>query len=140
MDDFKSILDSKDLRAITEKIDGFFAPAEGYENRLKLSIATATVISKSLSLLNTIDSDSFISELRDKLDKIERDAKASRTIHMDHLRLDQEVRSSLCEDENATLEALEGDIRDALSRMDNSLKDLILLRDKLPISKIVEGK
>ena len=140
MDNLNTILGSNDLKSITTMTDEFFASAEGFENKLKLSIAVATIISKSLSVLQSIDKDSFISELRDKLDKIEADVESSREIHMDHLRLDQEVRSSLCEDGDATFDVLERDIRDALMKMDSSLRKLILLRDRLPISEIVDGK
>lgn len=140
MDNFKTILDGNDLKTVTEMTQSFFAPAAEYGNKLKLSIAVATIISQSLSLLQTIDKDSFISELRDKLEHLEAEAKESREVHMDHLRLNQEVRSSLCEDDNATLNALETDIRDALSRMDDSLRNLILLRDKLPMAEVVENK
>lgn len=140
MNNFKTILDSNDLTSLTEMTREFFAAAEGYENKLKLSIAVATIITQSLSLLQSIDNDSFISELRDKLDKVEADAEASRIVHMDHLRLNNEVRSSLCEDGDAIFDAMERDIRDAMMRMDSSLKDLILLRDKLPISRIVDDK
>jgi len=140
MDNLKTILDSNDLTSFTEITNAFFSSAEGFDNKLKLSIAVATIITQSLNLLQSIDKDSFISELRDKLDKVEAAVEASRCIHLDHLRLDEEVRSSLCEDGNATFEVLERDVKEALMRMDNSLRDLILLRDRLPISEVVKNK
>lgn len=140
MDNLKTLLDNNDLTSLKEMTNDFFVAAEGYGNKLKLSIAVATIITKSLSLLQSVDTESFISELRDKLNKVEADVAVSREVHMDHLRLDNEVRSALCKDGDALFDALERDISDALMRMDTSLKELILLRDKLPMSKVVDGR
>lgn len=140
MDNLKTLLDNNDLTSLKEMTNDFFVAAEGYGNKLKLSIAVATIITTSLSLLRSVDTESFISELRDKLSKVEADVAVSREVHMDHLRLDNEVRSALCKDGDALFDALERDIRDALMRMDTSLKELILLRDKLPMSKVIDGR
>lgn len=138
METLLSSLKEKDLNTISDKVHSFFSGASGHPDKLKLSIATASIIEAALSVLSSINYDDYIAELKSKLEDLSMMASESQKKHSAHFELNKMVRNDLGEDDNRNLLSLDEQIEASIERMDEALKQIIELRDRLPIEKIVE--
>ena len=140
MDTLLSSLKEKELKTISDEVHSFFLDSRKYPNKLKLSIATAAIIEEALAVLESINYDNYINELRSRLDNISKMASESHTKHSAHRELDSLVLNDLGEKDNKNLFSLDEQISLFLTRLDEALKQVIELRDKLPIAQIVDKK
>ena len=135
-----SLLKEKDLNTISDDVHSFFSDASRHPNKLKLSIATASIIEAALSVISSINYDDYITELKSKLDGLSMMASESHKKHSAHFDLNKLVRNDLGETDNKDLLSLDEQIERSITRMDEVLKQIIELRDKLPIEKVVEKR
>ena len=140
MEKLLSSLKEKDLNTISNEIHSFFLGASQHPNKLKLSIVTASIIEEALTVLSSIDYDSFLSDLNSKLDNLYMMASESQKKHNAHFELDKIVRSALGDTDSREWLSLDEQVNRSITRMDEVLKQVIELRDKLPIAKIVEKR
>lgn len=138
MDTLLSSLKEKDLKSIKNEVHSFFGDSQKYPNKLKLSIVTATIIEEALAVLASINYDDYIKELSKKLDSLSSMAIESKKKHSSHRELDSILLYDLGEDGNKNLVSFDEQIGEYLDRLDKALRQIVELRDKLPIAQIVE--
>ena len=140
MDTLLSILKEKDLKTITDEVHSFFLNSGEHPNKLKLSIATAAIIEEAHAVLASIDYENYLKDLRLKLDSLSEMAAEEQKKHIAHLELNSCVLSDLGEVNNQNLRSRLAHIERELQELDEGLKEVIQIRDKLPMAQIVENQ
>lgn len=138
MNTLLSSLKEKELKSITDEVHSFFLNSQKHPNKLKLSIATAAIIEEALAVLASVNYDDYIKELRNKLDSLSAMATESQKKHVSHRDLNTILLNDLGENSNKNLLSLDEQIGEQLDRLDDALRQIVELRDRLPIAQIVE--
>ena len=76
MEDLKTILENNmSIVDINDKVNRFVDSAKDYDDKLKLTFVALNLIQKASELAHSIDSNAFITQIKDRIGDIEKQAK-----------------------------------------------------------------
>lgn len=138
METLKTLLDDKNLNQINQEFSQFIHSADGYENRLKLTLALISLINESCTLLNTINVNDFISDIRKRIDEIESKSSNLKDNYRRHLDSNKEISNIITNPDDNRISSLQEGITKSLKEYDDILKTIVELRESLPIETMLK--
>lgn len=133
--DIKQMIDSVPLIECKKEIDNLFASVANHENRMKRAVLLCFFGEAVLGEIAKEDSDRFVNELRDFLNKIANENTENGKRLMAHIRENGEIIKNI--------DTISDELRDISTQMtglmtdyDNRLAEVIRTRDKLSIGKL----
>lgn len=141
MEDLKTMLDKgMSIADINKAVNQFIDSAEGYKDtdKLKLTFILLNLIQKGATALCTIDVSDFISKIKKKIDEMEQEKETLSKEYEAHLEQNDKIISILSNENNYEISNIQRKIQDLLSDYDGIIKELVKLREKLPIEKQIE--
>ena len=138
MENLKVLLDAHPLLEVDQAIKQFIHSADGYENKLKLTFSLLNLIREGAGLLQTVNSSEFISDIRQRVDEINKQAGSLKDEYHAQLFQDNEIQEILSDNTSTRVSDIQGQIDVLLQEYDKIIKALVELRDSLPIEKQIE--
>lgn len=141
MEDLKTMLDKgMSIADINKAVNQFIDSAESYKDmdKLKLAFVLLNLIQKGATALCTIDVSDFISKIKKKIDEMEQEKETLSKEYKVHLEQNDKIISILSNENNYEISNIQRKIQDLLSDYDGIIKELVKLREKLPIEKQIE--
>lgn len=140
MENLKNILNKITLDEYCSNVYSFIQSTSNEPNKLKLTIALCILMEECSNALRHIDSDSFISEVKERMNTVILESQKSKDIHQMHFIQNKNILQNILEDTPFQLNNLTEEIAERLSEFDRILKELISIRELLPIEKIQKNK
>lgn len=130
MMNLKEQLDNNELSVLKQSIKDGLQSAEGYDNKLKLTLALTTIIREAADMLKAIDKEAFISEVRELADKLIAEGQSAEELFTQHLSLNGMVAGTPIK-----AQELQDEIDGKLKEYDALLKEVIESRQNEPLEK-----
>ena len=140
MKDLKTLLDEKSLDQIKQELSQFVHSADGYANRLKITYALLYLINDGCALLKTIDLNSFISDIRKRIEDIESQSGSLKETYDRHLAANKNISAVLASPSDNKLTTQQKEIEKLHREYDGMLKELLERREKLSIEGQLKEK
>ena len=141
MEDLKAMLDKgMSIAEIKETINQFVDSARDYADtdKLKLTFVLLNLIQEGTSVLRTISVNDFTKQINERIDEVEKEYKTLSDEYNVHFKQDNEIVSILIDKEDKKLASLQNDINNLLSKYDSIIKEIVKIREALPIEKQIE--
>ena len=138
MENLKVLLDAHPLLEVDQAIKQFIHSADGYENKLKLTFSLLNLIREGAGLLQTVNSSEFISDIRQRVDEINKQAGSLKDEYHAQLFQDNEIQELLADKTSTRVADIQAQIDSLLQDYDRIIKALVEIRDSLPIEKQLE--
>ena len=133
METLKTLLDDNNLNQINQEFSQFIHSADGYENRLKLTLALISLINESCTLLSAINVNDFINDIRKRIEDIESQSSNLKDNYRRHLDSNNELSNIIANPDDTRISSLQEGITKSLKEYDNILNAIVKLRESLPI-------
>lgn len=135
----KIMLDKKlPITDINSSINLFVHSADDYPDKLKVTFIILNLIQEAAGLLHSISLNDFNSQVKDKVDEIDSQAKSLVELYNTHLQQNKDIASLLTDGEDNGMVDLQHKIEELLNAYDGVLRRLVEYRDRLPIEKQIE--
>lgn len=138
MENLKVLLDAHPLLEVDQAIKQFIHSADGYENKLKLTFSLLNLIREGAGLLQTVNSSEFISDIRQRVDEINKQAGSLKDEYHAQLFQDNEIQELLADKTSTRVADIQAQIDSLLQEYDKIIRALVEIRDSLPIEKQLE--
>ena len=138
MENLKVLLDAHPLLEVDQAIKQFIHSADGYENKLKLTFSLLNLIREGAGLLQTVNSSEFISDIRQRVDEINKQAGSLKDEYHAQLFQDNEIQELLADKTSTRVADIQAQIDSLFQDYDRIIKALVEIRDSLPIEKQLE--
>lgn len=135
MSDLRTELDNNELSVLKQSIKDSLHSAEGYDNKLKLTVALMTIISEASEMLKTIDKKAFISEVKELVEQLIAEGEKAGELFTQHLSLNDGAADAMAVNVPIKTKELQGEIGSKLKEYDALLKQLIESRQQMPLEK-----
>ena len=96
------------------------------------------LIQEGTSVLRTISVNDFTKQINERIDEVEKEYKTLSDEYNVHFKQDNEIVSILIDKEDKKLASLQNDINNLLSKYDSIIKEIVKIREALPIEKQIE--
>jgi len=133
MNSLRNELDTQDLIPLRDEIRKALRSAEGYENKLKLTVALQTIVEESTAMLGEVDAKAFLTEIRAFTDELLKQSEKVREEFHQHLELNDGVTVAMTVEAPLKAAQLQSDISRNLAEYDKLLKELIETRQQMPL-------
>lgn len=137
METFKTLLDDKNIDQISQDLSQFIHSADGYENRLKLTISLLGLINESCALLQTIDVNGFINDIRQRIEDVGSQSNNLKEAYRRHLDSNEAINAVLANPDENRMSTLQKDIERLLGEYDSLLESILRRREELPIQTLL---
>lgn len=138
MEDLKNMMDSLPIAEINQQIGQFIHSADGYDNKLKVTFVLLNLIQEAAQLLGGVDSNEFISEVRKRVDELDKQSTSLAEAYHTQMAQNDEIVDMLSDNTNNRITDIQNQIGILLSEYDNIVRMLVEVRDNLPIEKQLE--
>lgn len=138
MDDLKALMESQPIAQINQVVNQFIHAADGYDNKLKLTFVLLNLLHEGAQLLQTTDSNEFISEVRKRINELDQQSNSLADVYHMQLFQNNEIMELLSDPNSNRIADIQNQIDSLLTEYDNLIKALVELRDNLPIEKQLE--
>ena len=138
MEDLKNMMDSLPIAEINQQIGQFIHSADGYDNKLKVTFVLLNLIQEAAQLLGGVDSNEFISEVRKRVDELDKQSTSLAEAYHTQMAQNDEIVDMLSDNTNNRIADIQDQIGILLSEYDNIVRMLVEVRDNLPIEKQLE--
>lgn len=135
MEDLKTLMDSLTIAEINQQIGQFVHSADGYDNKLKVTFVLLNLIQEAAQLLVKVDSHEFVSEVRNRVDELDKQSSSLAEAYHTQIAQNDEVVDLLSDNTDNRISDIQNQIAILLKEYDNIVKMLVELRDRLPIEK-----
>ena len=139
MQDLRNELDNKELNQIRQDISQALHSADGYDNRLKLTVALQTILNEASSMLAGVDASAFLSDVRKMTDEMIAKAERTQADFNSHLALNAGVSVDVAVQSPLKAAELESEIREKLTAYDTLLRQIIESRQEMPMELKVKS-
>lgn len=135
----KIMLDKKlPITDINSSISLFVHSADDYPDKLKVTFIILNLIKEATGLLHSISLNDFNSQVKEKVNEIDSQAKSLVELYNMHLQQNKDIASLLTDGDDNGMVDLQHKIEELLKAYDGVLKKLVEYRDRLPIEKQIE--
>lgn len=138
MENLNTMIDKMPIATINQQVSDFVQSAQGHENKIKLTFVLLHLISESIKSIQNIPLQDFISDVREKVGEIEKQATSVANEYHVHLDQNKEIEEALLNTNDNRLRDFQQQIEDLLTKYDDVIKELVKIREKLPIEKQIE--
>lgn len=139
MEDLKTILENNmSIVDINDKVNRFVDSAKDYDDKLKLTFVTLNFLKKGSELLDSVDHKDFIKQIKEKIDKAEKEHKTLSDLYGVNMKQNDEISALFSGEYDNKISYLQKQIPKLLFEYDGIIRELVGLRDKLPIEKQLE--
>lgn len=138
METLKTLLDDNNLNQINQELSQFIHSADGYENRLKLTLALISLINEGCTLLSTINVNDFINDIRKRIEDIKSQSSNLKDNYRRHLDSNNEISNIIANPNDNRISSLQEGIMKSLKEYDDILKTIVELRESLPIETMLK--
>lgn len=135
MEDLVKMLETLTMKTIQRNIKQFIHSADGYPDRLKLSLVLMEMLREGTDLLGSLDKKDFISAIqKDAVEKIKQ-ARTKYDEFYTHIEQNKKTVGLLTDETDSEISQKQEEITRLLSEYDEILKPLVEKREKLPIQE-----
>lgn len=139
MEDLKTLLDKgMSIVDINRNTSEFIHTADGYPDKLKLVYVLLNLIQEGTESLRSVNMSDFISQIRGRVDEIEKQSGALSMEYGTHLKQNNEITNLLTKTSDNRIAEIQRQVRELLLEYDRLVKSLVEIRDRLPIEKQLE--
>ena len=139
MEDIKTMLDNKmPIAEIKKGIHQYIYSADGYPDKLSLTIVMLHLIQEGTNMLQSVDTRDFISQIIEKINEIEKQTKSLSEQYHTHLNQNDTIIDALRNNDNAQVIEMQRQLHDILSTYDGIIKTLVEERERLPLLDITK--
>lgn len=139
MKDLQQMLDDKmPIKKINEAISESFDKVKNFPDRLKLVFILLHILNESSNILSSIDSENFISILKEKIDKTKSDLESTSSMYKVYLEENTKLMNILLIDDNEDFIELCNKIKSSLSEIDTMINRLVTAREKMELKEIAD--
>ena len=138
MEDLKNMMDTLPIAEINQQIRQFVHSADGYDNKLKVTFVLLNLIQEAAQLLGSVDSNEFISEVRKRVDELDKQSTSLAEAYHTQMAQNDEIVDMLSDNTNNRIADIQDQIGVLLREYDNIVRMLVEVRDRLPIEKQLE--
>lgn len=139
MEDLKTILDNNvSIVDINDKVNKFIDSAKDYDDKLKLTFVALNLLKEGVNLLNSVGHDDFIKQVKEKIDKAEKEHQTLSVLYGVNLKQNDEISALFTGEYDNRISSIQKKIPELLSEYDRIIRELVETRDKLPIEKQLE--
>ena len=137
MEDLKTILENNmSIVDINDKVNRFVDSAKDYDDKLKLTFVALNLIQKASELAHSIDSNAFITQIKDRIGDIEKQAKIISEEYGTHLIQNDIIIDALINKDDQQINDIKHQIKDLLSTYDSVIKTLVEERERLSLIEV----
>lgn len=133
MEDLKTMLDNQSITDINQTINKFVHSGDGYENKLKLTFVILNLINESCALLQTINVNGFINDIRQRIEDVGSQSNNLKEAYRRHLDSNEAINAVLANPDDNRMSTLQKDIERLLGEYDSLLESILRRREELPI-------
>lgn len=139
MEDLKQMLDNKKpIKEIEKSITESFDNIKDFQDKLKLVFILLHILQEGSKLLSSINSDDFISILKEKIDNTKIDLESKSSMYKTYLDQNTGLMDILLLEDNEEFTKLCNDIKSNLSNIDAMIANLVEEREKMELSEIAD--
>lgn len=133
MNSLRNELDTKGLVQLTEEMRQMLHSADGYSNRLKLTVALQTLIEEATKMLSEVDDSAFLMEIREFTDNMIKQSEQTSETFRSHLELNSGVSAAVMVDKPLEAAQLQEEIKNKLEVYDSMIRDVVKTKQELPL-------
>lgn len=138
MTDLQTMMSDIGLRDIEAEIQSQLQTVENSDNTMKLAVMLSIISEECLQRLDSIDTEPFVSQLQERLQKLHNEYEKRKPQLETHRRLNMDILRQT-ESVNDQLRELDERIARLLTKYDEQLKSVIQSRDKLQIENVIKS-
>lgn len=140
MEDLKQMLDNKKpIKEIEKSITESFDNIKDFQDKLKLVFILLHILQEGSKLLSSINSDDFITILKNKMVETEKELKSKRSIYEVYLEENSKLMNILLLDDNDEFIKLCENIKYSLSEIDKMIDSLARARANMDLKEIADN-
>lgn len=135
MTDFRTMMSQMQLKDIEAEIKQEVAAIKNHGNRMKLAVFLSILTDESFKVLQEIDREAFVNQLREKLEKQIKEYQEKKTLFETHRKQNFVIASNIDEAASGVIQ-LDDEIKRLLSDYDEKLGEMVRARDLLPLEDL----
>lgn len=133
MEELKTILQQNSISEARQIIHNFVYSAEGFNDKLKLMVGLISLFEESTQLLNNIDTSQFVSQLRQKVEVLNKQSAQLSKAYQTQLLQNENILKILYGTLGDDAIRLQQRIEPILAEYDQLIKLIVKVREQLPI-------
>lgn len=139
MEDLKAMMDKGlPIFEINKQTHQFVHSIDGHENRLKKVFVLLHIVAEAERIINTVDKDGFISDILERIMKLDQDAKNLNVEYRAQLIQNDEVLQILTDSSDNRVEDIKKEISTLLNEYDSIIKNMVDIREKMSIEEQID--
>ena len=138
MDDLKTMMDQQPIENINNTIRQFVYSAAGYGNKLKSTFVLLNLIGEGASLLISVDSGEFLSEVSDRVNELCQQSDMLGKAYHKQIFENNKIIDLLTNKSDNRIDEIQKQIEGLLYEYDAIIKALVKVRDSLPLQTQLE--
>lgn len=139
MKDLHQMLENKrPIKDINGVISGSLDKLKNFPDKLKLVFILLHILQEGSNVLSSIDSEDFISILKEKIDKTKSDLESTSSMYKVYLEENTKLMNILLIEDNEDFIGLCNKIKSSLSEIDTMINRLVTAREKMELKEIAD--